>query len=529
MSHGKSSFAIPTPWLLVVALCLCALFVRTVLIPSQPLLSNSVAYISLAESLSTGDLAAHDYRFPGDTIYVQPLYSVLLFLGHFVIHNWTVIGVVINMLASCLVVVPVYLLARRLFSDRVAFYATLVTIITPALIINASRVFNEGIFALLLTTTLAVVVYGRQRKRGLWLACMVGLTAGLATLTREAGGLLFVLALAWIWSEAPLRVRWQRAAVYVCFCAVVLAPYVIALHGQTGAWALSGQQSEAIQTLQYARTQGLHNFYGLTYADLSPVATATTGVSAIAAHLAAVLMNSMYYALMLFIVQPLALLIVLAANRMLRLRRSATLIIFGFVGLYMLFYAFFMIERGSFALPQVSRYLVPILPLVSIGIAVGALEGIRRVHNYLGIHRRVLHGMAIVSIIGMSAATSSSLFLTSFAVWPDTHAEQIVMRRWVDEHIDQAAVMLVPTPADGYSSGRPYYTIPYLIPEELHDFAEEHHISYIMIDATQYSDQLPYAEVFYCQEECPPIGGTLQYASSTLSDDLFPRIRIYAL
>lgn len=132
--------------------------------------------------------------------------------------------------------------------------AGLVMGVSPIISIAASVVWTESLFCVSGCVTLLVFLHAcRHDGKGLFLA---GIIAGITTLIRPNGLILAPLMLGWCFLEwwcHPLRARliWRtvrRGTWLVIAWLMVVAPWVLHIHAQTGEWDLtsvSGKKTES--------------------------------------------------------------------------------------------------------------------------------------------------------------------------------------------------------------------------------------------------------------------------------------------
>jgi 4-amino-4-deoxy-L-arabinose transferase-like glycosyltransferase len=118
------------------------------------------------------------------------------------------------------------LVGRRLAGPRVGLVAAGMAAVYPNLWINDSLVMSETL-ALLLVSLALLVALDLDRRPGPWRAVLLGVTVGLATLTRSELGLLAVgyAGLAW-WRAAGIPRRWLQPVLVLAATALTLLPWV---------------------------------------------------------------------------------------------------------------------------------------------------------------------------------------------------------------------------------------------------------------------------------------------------------------
>ncbi len=133
-------------------------------------------------------------------------------------------------LAGVLLILPMYLLARRLFSAKVAFWATGLFQILPVFAQISSDGLSDSLYLLLVVTTVWRGVLALQQPSALGFL-LFGLGAGLAYLVRPEGLLLIsalglVLFSQWLRSVWRFRVVVGYALMMLVGMLVFVAPYV---------------------------------------------------------------------------------------------------------------------------------------------------------------------------------------------------------------------------------------------------------------------------------------------------------------
>jgi hypothetical protein len=135
----------------------------------------------------------------------------------------------LEVLVGTLLVAATALLGAALFDARTGVVAAALTAVLPALVAQSHMLWSEGLFALVVTLSLAAAVRA-ERSRGLGLAIAAGIGFGAGALVRELSlGVAAACAVWWV-SLAPAAARRAAAArgvlVIGLACAVV-APWTL--------------------------------------------------------------------------------------------------------------------------------------------------------------------------------------------------------------------------------------------------------------------------------------------------------------
>ena len=124
-----SSYDLPKPLEykngLVFVLCLSLVIKIILALFTKVINPDGVLYITAAQQFAVGDFSA------GLTIYPMPAYSLLILLVHFLIRDWVIAALAVNILMSVSVLIPLYLLTEELFDQRAAFWTCAAFALSP--------------------------------------------------------------------------------------------------------------------------------------------------------------------------------------------------------------------------------------------------------------------------------------------------------------------------------------------------------------------------------------------------------------
>ena len=200
-------------------------------------------YLRLAENL----VKAHSYAglFEGPQLMYPPLFSLLIAGFSVVTGSFAAAGELVAFVASIVLVVGVFGLAREMYGGRIGLLAGIVAACHPALIELSDALYSESLD---LPLVVGGVLFGlwyldsRRWQHGV----MCGVCFGCAYLTRpEALVYPLVIAAAAVLkaraSRASLRHAAARALLIVAVAAVVAVPYVVYLSRQTGRLRIEGK------------------------------------------------------------------------------------------------------------------------------------------------------------------------------------------------------------------------------------------------------------------------------------------------
>lgn len=228
--------------ILLVALalrCYCALF----LVGSID--TEGIEYARIGENL----LAGHGYvgiATPGAELMFPPLFPFLIAAATLITHQSEIAGRAISVIMGTLLVIPVYLIAGKMYGRRTAQVAAILVAVHPTLINMSTSVYCESTyFTLVMSGVYLALCCTASCRRGCFAAC--GAMLALAYLVRpEAAAypVLFVLLMAWAArsrdGQQLGRVR-RGSPLLIGTFALLAAPYIIWLSVQSGGLRIEGK------------------------------------------------------------------------------------------------------------------------------------------------------------------------------------------------------------------------------------------------------------------------------------------------
>ncbi len=91
----------------------------------KPVNSDGILYISAAKQFAAGNFKE------AIEIYRMPLYPILIACLHFIVPDWVLAGRLISYFCLMLAVIPLYLLTRDLFDQKIAFWTGILFVLSP--------------------------------------------------------------------------------------------------------------------------------------------------------------------------------------------------------------------------------------------------------------------------------------------------------------------------------------------------------------------------------------------------------------
>ncbi|MBW2040302.1 MAG: glycosyltransferase family 39 protein [Deltaproteobacteria bacterium] len=200
--------------IILTSLFLGALVVRWLAILQNPVVAtDAIFYIKLAKLYSTGDYVA------AFKLYPYGFFPLLIASFQKICGDWALAGQWVSVLCGALTVIPLYLLARRIFDEKIALWGAIFYIISPNLVKYSAEVLRDIPFVFFYTTALWWGLRGAKDGNMVSIA-LASVFVYLSSLFRAEGlPLLIILSLYLIWQGVGggLSLKRMGAALIILF------------------------------------------------------------------------------------------------------------------------------------------------------------------------------------------------------------------------------------------------------------------------------------------------------------------------
>src|SRR6185369_16375591 len=243
--------------ILMVLLFLAALAVRIYSFKFFDVIpTDGTSYVETARAIWRGEI---------NGIGVYGFYPVLIWVASSFISDSELAGRLVSLLFGSMLVIPLYLLGRDIFSRSVALSACLLAIVWPPLVNSSCQVITQSTHT---TLQLTGVYFVWRAFKGYRISdgCLAGFFFGLTFLTRPEGLLLFFTTpLAFFYYR--LKEIAKKPAFLWAYSGSFLALFIINLflvHHVTGEWQLSAKTDSALNDAlsYYLNTPDLNYIVG---------------------------------------------------------------------------------------------------------------------------------------------------------------------------------------------------------------------------------------------------------------------------
>ena len=189
----------------------------------------------------------------------QPLYPMLIALLNKAVGNFEVAGKLVSLILGTLTVLPLYFLARSIFSHRVAVFAAFVLAFNVTHIRLSADIMTESAYTFFFVSAVWLsweMLRGETRV----LPVLAGVFTALAYYTRPEGLGVALIAVPWLFlrglwdAHVPSRPL-RTAFLFTLVIVMLVLPYVLFIHKETGVWNITKKgSSREIMGYETAKT-----------------------------------------------------------------------------------------------------------------------------------------------------------------------------------------------------------------------------------------------------------------------------------
>jgi 4-amino-4-deoxy-L-arabinose transferase-like glycosyltransferase len=188
-------------------LFLAALVIRLIALKQNYVIAqDGTMYIKMAQLYSVGEY--HHELFRNYAYY--SFFPILLLPFHKIFGDWILAGQWVSTLSGALTVIPLYLLARRLFDEKIALWGTIFYSLCPAFVQFSAEVLRDIPFVFFYTTALWWGYKGIEDEKLFFVALSSFFIAIATSLRIEGLALLVALTLFLFWHRLKNDISWKK-------------------------------------------------------------------------------------------------------------------------------------------------------------------------------------------------------------------------------------------------------------------------------------------------------------------------------
>jgi 4-amino-4-deoxy-L-arabinose transferase-like glycosyltransferase len=454
-------------WKCIVGLLVFALLLRIPLLSFPEVIHNDgTEYIRHANQMLSGDWTG------GKS---PPLYPFLILLGHSLVQNYEMGGILVSVIFGSLIVLPLFYLGKAILNEKVGILSALLVAVHPFLYMSSGSVLTESTYNFFLATSVLFGWYAFTKGRFSYILFFSFFTT-LAYLTRpEAIGFLFVFSL-WVLVINPpdeTRQRTKRVGIIVVAVfgfLVFSSPYLIQIRKETGRWGISKKASVSIGSFseeESAPSIETIKKRGITLSSFIKNPLPVLGKVGVGFFQSVYKFQQVCNPI-LFLLMGFGLILIFAEKNHYRLKGSFYLISY-FIFFFGLVFPFFWVTRR-----YTSQMISVSIPWAAFG-CLGAMEWIDK--RFAGKQRQIpISALLFLLLLAV-------LFIQGRVIHPREH--RLIQREvglWMKGHLPAGAKVMSPLPQEAFYAALPWVRIPAGSYDEIVKEARSKEVRYLIID-----------------------------------------------
>ena len=218
------------------------------------LMAKGIAYDSAAYGFMARDFLKGDFIKGLSSTWFHPLYPILISLISPDATHVEIAGRFISLFWGTFTLIPLYYLVKGAMGQKEAIFTALFYTFHPYLVTYSGMLLTEATYWGLLVLSVYFFWTG-LKKENIWRMALSGSFLGLAYLTRPEGIGYILVYLGWIVAHGVLKKKWLKQfvlmGVLIPCTFILVVPYVIYIHQETGQWLISkkfaGIQSQLLR------------------------------------------------------------------------------------------------------------------------------------------------------------------------------------------------------------------------------------------------------------------------------------------
>jgi hypothetical protein len=230
----------------LIVLILITLLTRLLIFLKHQIITNDgMLYVQMAKLFSEG-------KYEGIASSYFNLYPLMLSFVQKFIGDWELSGQLISITLGTLTVVPIFLLGRSLYNEKVGWLSALFYIILPNFLKFDTNVLRDPTYWFFMAFTLWLVWDGLQKKQ-LALLGLASISAGLGAMTRVEGFIIWGALVFYIAFRKINGISLKRKALHIVLLIIIfpllISPILFFLKKQSSQIALGEMASFSFKSV----------------------------------------------------------------------------------------------------------------------------------------------------------------------------------------------------------------------------------------------------------------------------------------
>ena len=450
---------------------------------------DAVSYTRLGKNLieKGAYIFGEDYN---RGIFFPPGYPLVIGVLNLFINDLFLSGEIISVISSLVAIFLLYLIGKEIYNEEAGLFAAFSFALYPSLLSTSILVSSEALFICFMALSI-YLTFILIKKNSLFYFILLGVSIGMAYLTRSEGLLLLALPFLHVLSSG-MRENKQyliKVSVALIVFALIASPYILFLKNATGKFNLSGKNSYLSYLMQNGVTGPGFEFDKVrfilndeknkikSYDEAYKTSGTMDLIREPADFIKRYVKNAIAEAkVLLILLVPILLPVIFAFfDKDLFRRKELIFIIFPLV--FLLIYPLYFIDER-----QVLLALLPIILFSSIGFA-NSSPAVSFLLNYYQLEKNIITSFfekSIKTVIVLILLLRVFVFSYDIDVPYEYIKAGYFLKNNVTSEYEKLNIMERVPWVSFYSDSR-FTSIPYASPSDIINFARLYKVDYIVI------------------------------------------------
>jgi len=162
--------------------------------------------------------------------YMAPLYPYILAFIFKLFGVSVSAAAIVQHVAGILILLLVYLIAKKVFSIRVAIIATILCLLHPSLMFHESKILLETFAILFYLLSLYLLLFQQKERLNIPLSFLTGLALGVSTVQRPNILLFIILVIIWLFILFKPKCNWAIITSLILVIGVIIPILPVTIH-----------------------------------------------------------------------------------------------------------------------------------------------------------------------------------------------------------------------------------------------------------------------------------------------------------
>lgn len=224
-------------WLVLIALVAIAIRIYSLRF-FDVISTDGTTYAITAKQILNGDFRG---------IAISGIYPCFVAIAGLIIDDIELAGRLVSIFFGILLLIPLYLIGKELFSHKAALLTCLVAAVNPSFVFYSCEVMTQSTYVTIQLAGL-LLIWRLFHRQDVITGILAGIMIGLTYMTRPEGLLLFFVLpfFPLIFSFRQTLARWQPVAAYLAAFSLLFLLNILLVYSATGEWQVSAKTDSAL-------------------------------------------------------------------------------------------------------------------------------------------------------------------------------------------------------------------------------------------------------------------------------------------